>query len=117
MECRALGFCPVVIDKNTGKEKELFWVYLPVVRKSFVQVPVQKDIAPSHIKNLDDLFFFRCYGGSIIGESNVYNNRRLSDYVTGKEVEEEVQRIENQLMDFEYETWGYFMGIKKTSIY
>ena len=111
MECRPIGFCPVVKDKKTGKEKELFWVYLPSVRKSFAQIPLQGDNIPSHIHNLDDLFFFRYYGGSIIGESNVYNNRRLSEYVVGKELELEAQRIENQLIDFEYETWGYFMGI------
>ncbi|MBN1182787.1 MAG: SUMF1/EgtB/PvdO family nonheme iron enzyme [Bacteroidales bacterium] len=117
MGCRPIGFCPVVKNKITGKEKELFWVYLDPVRKSFSQISLQENKVPSYIKNLDDVFFFRYYGGSITGESNLYNNRRISEYVTGIQIEIEAQRIEDQLIDFEYETWGYFMGIKNPNIY
>lgn len=113
MECRAFGICPVKMNKTTGEKMELFWIYLPETRKSFSQILLSGNELPEHIKTLDDVFFFRYYGGSIIIESNVYKNRKISDYLTGIELELEVQRIENNMLRYEFDMWGYIKYVFK----
>jgi hypothetical protein len=57
--------------------------------------------------SFDDLFMQRRFEGSIVGESNVYNDRRIIQYEIGKAALFEAERIKNELFDFEHDLWEY----------
>ncbi|HCU19984.1 MAG TPA: gliding motility protein GldN, partial [Bacteroidales bacterium] len=57
--------------------------------------------------SFDDLFMQRRFGSVIIGESNVQNDRFISDYQTGKYTLFEAERIKNELFNFEHDLWEY----------
>ncbi len=107
-ERRILSITPVTKNKETGEKRELFNIYIPETRKYFAQYKLSDPDLPDHIKTLDDVFFFRYYAGMIFKESNVYSNRKISDYITGKGIELEAKRIENQILEYEYIMLHYY---------
>lgn len=109
LERRALAICSVVTIKKTGKKKELFWVYLPDIRNILYNIQVDISNKPEHISNLDDVFFYHYYGGIIYMESNLYANRRISEYAIGKAIELEAKRIENSIRKFEFVYWDIYL--------
>jgi hypothetical protein len=57
--------------------------------------------------SFDDLFMQRRFGSTITGESNVYNDRPISDYQIGKFTLFEAERIKTELFNFEHDLWEY----------
>ncbi|MFH2095875.1 MAG: hypothetical protein ABIJ16_09240, partial [Bacteroidota bacterium] len=108
MECRAGMIMPVVRNKETGHEKELFWINVADIRKFLAQERISGPGLPDYIQTLDDLFFFRYYSGMIYREANLYGNRKISDYAYGKGIEQEAQFIENMLLDMEFGLWKFY---------
>jgi hypothetical protein len=49
----------------------------------------------------------RRFGSVIFGESNVYNDRLISDYQLGKYILFEAERIKTDLFNFEHDLWEY----------
>jgi hypothetical protein len=49
----------------------------------------------------------RRFDGNIVGESNVYNDRIISDYQIGKSSLFEADRIKTELFNFEHDLWEY----------
>jgi hypothetical protein len=49
----------------------------------------------------------RRFGSIIYGESNVYDDRLISDYQVGKSSLFEAERIKTELFDFEHDLWEY----------
>ncbi len=108
MECRALNVYIVLKNKKTGNEKAPIWFYIPDTRKILAKKQLPENNLPEFIQNLDDFFFFRCYSGEIYAESNVYSNRKLSDYLHGQiAIKREQQRIEEKIIDMTYSFWKY----------
>jgi hypothetical protein len=109
-ESRIIGICPVIQEKKKAEireTKELGWIYFPQLRKVFAKELLNNSNLPSHIKSLDDLFFFRYFYGQIYMESNVYA-RTISTYAKGKELETEAERIELSLIESEHDIWMGF---------
>jgi hypothetical protein len=42
-----------------------------------------------------------------VKESNVYNDRGISQYLSGRAAMEESKRIENEIFNFEQDLWEY----------
>ncbi len=57
--------------------------------------------------SFDDLFMQRRFSSIIIGESNVFGNRLLTDYKLGQDVLLEAERIKNDLFIMEHDLWEY----------
>ena len=57
--------------------------------------------------SFDDLFMQRRFGSVIAGESNVYNDRSISQYQVGKYTLFEAERIKTELFNFEHDLWEY----------
>ena len=108
LEIKVIIISPVVMDKNSGKKKELFEVYIPETRKYFAMEKLSGKKLPPHIKTMDDVFFFRYFGGMINAESNFYNNRKISSYKTGNAILLEAERIEYKLKCVEFDLWNFF---------
>jgi hypothetical protein len=46
--------------------------------------------------------YFRSY---FVQESNVYNDRLITDYLTGREAQMESERIKREIFDAEQDLW------------
>ncbi len=115
MECRALEICILTKNTDTGKEEDLFLIYIPDTRKYFAQINLSGTNLPTHIKTLDDVFFFCYYTGNIYAEAN-YANWKLSDYVQGDALEIETKKIENSILDMSFSPWKYLIKEKPVPV-
>ena len=57
--------------------------------------------------SFDDLFIKRLFHSYIVAEENVYNNRNINAYLSGKEAMLESKKIENKIFNFEQDLWEY----------
>jgi gliding motility associated protien GldN len=113
LNVRIIGLCPIrefVRENDTSGEvqrEKIFWVYYPEVRDllstNLVLIP---DNDASQM-SFDDLFIKRYFNSYIVRESNVYNNREISAYLTGKNAMLESKRIEEEIFNLEQDLWEY----------
>ena len=73
-------------DEQAGRvlKKPLFWIKYDEVRDVLAKQEVFMPNNDAQRISFDDLFMQRRFGSNIYGESNVYNDRRISDYQVGK---------------------------------
>jgi gliding motility associated protien GldN len=88
-------------------KKPLFWIKYDDVRDALAKHEVFMANNDAQRISFDDLFMQRRFGGNISGESNVYNDRRISQYEIGKATLFEAERIKTELFDFEHDLWEY----------
>jgi hypothetical protein len=103
-ESRILGICPVVVNKVKQDTLDLYWIYFPQARKYLAQEKILHTKLPSHIRTLDDVFFYRYFYGQIYKEATVHD-RPISAYKSGLEIEKEAERIEISLIESEHDIW------------
>ena len=111
MDVRILGLMPIrhYFDSEVGefKKSRICWIYYPDFRNAFANHEIFNPSNDAHRISFDDFFMQRRFTSTIIAESNVYNNRQISDYETGKEALIEAQRIKEWLFNFEHDLWEY----------
>ncbi|MBN1822173.1 MAG: gliding motility protein GldN [Prolixibacteraceae bacterium] len=112
LDVRIIGVCPIreFVRDNAGGQIEwtqLFWVYYPEVRDLLSTNDTYNPYNDAQRMTFDDLFIKRYFNSYITQESNTYNNRTISQYLSGKEAMFESQRIENEIFDFEQDLWEY----------
>lgn len=120
MDVRIIGLCPIMHSMrilNTGGEeeqsgeitrKQLFWVYFPEARTVLANTDVFNSFNDAQRMSFDDIFFKRRFTSYIIKESNVWDDRRISDYTFGGvQTMQESDRIKNELFDLEHDLWEY----------
>jgi len=88
-------------------KKPLFWIKYDDVRDALAKHEVFMTNNDAQRISFDDLFMQRRFGGVISGESNVYNDRRISQYEVGKATLFEAERIKTELFNFEHDLWEY----------
>jgi hypothetical protein len=49
----------------------------------------------------------RKFDSYIIAESNVYDDRNIIDYATGKDAMFEAERIKREMFNWEHDLWEY----------
>ena len=108
---RIIGLMPIKVSNNeeTGRldREKLFWVRYDDFRDSFARHEVFNTGNDAQRISFDDLFMQRRFASSIVAESNVFDNRYISDYLVGKDVIFEADRIKNELLNFEHDLWEY----------
>ena len=111
LDVRILGICPIYfdVDAATGnlKPKPLFWLRYEDVREALSKYEVFNSNNDAQRISFDDVFIQRRFSSYIIAESNVYNDRFISEYLVGKEGMYEAERIKNDLFKFEHDLWEY----------
>jgi gliding motility associated protien GldN len=99
----------MAFDEQAGRvlKKPLFWIKYDEVRDALAKHEVYMNNNDAQRISFDDLFMQRRFGGVIAGESNVYNDRMISQYEIGKATLFEAERIKTELFDFEHDLWEY----------
>jgi gliding motility associated protien GldN len=97
------------IDASLGYalRKPVFWVKFDDIRDVLAKNEVYMTNNDAQRISFDDLFMQRRFNSSIVGESNVYNDRRISEYQVGKYSLFEADRIKTELFNFEHDLWEY----------
>ncbi|MGE0078501.1 MAG: gliding motility protein GldN [Bacteroidales bacterium] len=120
LQVRIIGICPIMHSLrilNTGGEEEqsgeitrtqLFWVYFPEARSVLANTDVFNSFNDAQRISFDDIFFKRRFNSYIIKESNVYDDRRISEYTFGGiNTMLESDRIKNEIFNLEHDLWEY----------
>ena len=110
-DVRIIAIQPIYMtyDEQLGRvlKKALFWIKYDEVRDALAKQEVYMSNNDAQRISFDDLFMQRRFGSSIVGESNVYNDRMIADYQIGKYTLFEAERIKNELFNFEHDLWEY----------
>ena len=113
LNVRILGLCPIREYIREGdasgqvQRQKVFWVYYPEARPFLSTNMVLNPYNDARNLSFDDLFIKRYFNSYIIKESNVYNNRDISAYLSGREAMLESKRIENEIFNLEQDLWEY----------
>lgn len=102
-----IGICPIreYMVNGVSRRQRLFWVYYPDTRAFLSTVPVYSMVNDKPLYTFDDLFVNRYFNSYFVQESNVYNDRLITDYVTGREAQLESDRIKREIFDREQDWW------------
>ncbi len=111
MKVRIVGIAPVRLFQHpeTGfpTRSATFWVYFPELRNALARNEVFNPNNDANRISFDDLFMQRRFSGTILGQSNVYDNRRIADYETGRMALLEAERVKEWLINTEHDMWEY----------
>lgn len=114
LNVRIIGISPIReyfrdedVNQETVLRQPVFWVYYPEARELLASNEVFNTQNTARNSTYDDLFLKRIFTSYILKESNIYNNRSISQYLSGKDAMLESKRIENDLFDYEQNLWEY----------
>jgi gliding motility associated protien GldN len=110
LDVRIIGICPIFFDVDQSgnlKPKTLFWIRFEDVRDALAKYEIFNNTNDAQRISFDGLFIQRRFSSYIIAESNVYNDRYISDYLVGKEAMYEADRLKYDLFKFEHDLWEY----------
>lgn len=117
LNCEIIGLCLIRgYDKvlgaptSTGFPTEprmsyLYWIYYPEAREFLSKIPVYNPYNNTEQYSFDDLFVQRKFKSYFVREANVYNDRLITDYVSGREAQLESERIKKEIFDYEQDLW------------
>lgn len=113
LNVRIIGICPIREfvrendETNQVQRQKVFWVYYPEVRDLLATNLILNPYNQAMSMSFDDLFIKRFFNSYVVKESNVYNNRDISAYLSGKQAMLESKRIESEIFNFEQDLWEY----------
>lgn len=113
LQVRIIGICPIQEffrdDTQNGQvqRRKVFWVYYPEARDLLSTSQVFNPYNDAKRMSFDDLFIKRYFNSYIVQESNVFNNRSINAYLSGKDAMLESKRIEDKIFNFEQDLWEY----------
>jgi len=113
MEVRILGICPIreyVREGDTSGEvqrQQVFWIYFPEARPLLATNLALNPANDARQQSFDDLFIKRMFTSYIVKESNMYNDRSISTYLSGINAMLESKRIEDDIFNYEQDLWEY----------
>lgn len=111
LQVRILGVCPIRMSYNDDigqtEKRRLFWIYYPDFRHTFANHEGYNRNNDSHRISYDDMFIQRRFSSYVMAESNVYDNRQITEYETGRGALLESERIKESIFNFEQDLWEY----------
>jgi len=111
LDVRIIGICPYYMgyDAEIGRalRKALFWIRFDEVRDILAKKEAFVTNNDAQRISYDDLFMQRRFGSIIFGESNVYNDRMVNEYLVGKSSLFEAERLKTELFNLEHDLWEY----------
>jgi len=111
MDVRILGIMPIRNyfnrESNESQKTQVCWIYYPDFRDTFASHEIYNPDNDAHRISFDDFFMQRRFSSIIVAESNVYDNRQVNQYKTGKEALIEAERIKEYIFNVEHDLWEY----------
>ncbi|MGD9930837.1 MAG: gliding motility protein GldN [Mangrovibacterium sp.] len=114
MNTRIIGICPIQeyyrdedVNRQNVQRRLVFWVYYPEARDLLASNAVMNPNNIAQSMSYDDLFIKRKFNSYVVKQSNVYNNRAISQYLTGRDAMLESERIEQDIFNYEQDLWEY----------
>jgi len=120
MKVQIVGIAPIKVYNKELKDASgsvsvspevtrevLFWIYFPEFRELFAQYEIYNRSNDAQNISFDDLFMQRRFASYIYGESNVFENRFIVDYLLGDDILHESEKIKSSLMEMEHDLWEY----------
>lgn len=114
LNVRVIGICPIKeyfrdedVNQETVVRRQLFWIYYPEARELMAANEVFNPLNTARNSSYDDIFLKRRFNSYIVKESNIYDNRNISQYLVGKNAMIESKRIESEIFDYEQNLWEY----------
>ncbi|MDR2009629.1 MAG: gliding motility protein GldN [Bacteroidales bacterium] len=84
-----------------------FWISYNDYRPLFASYETFNTHNDAEPRTFDDIFLKRRFKSYIVAESNVYDNRLISDYLLGIDALREGERIQAKLFTFEHDLWEF----------
>ncbi|MFV0265705.1 MAG: gliding motility protein GldN [Draconibacterium sp.] len=113
LNVRILGICPIREYVSEGdasgqiRRQKVFWIYYPEARPLLATNLTINPVNGARQQSFDDLFIKRMFNSYIVKESNMYNDRDISSYLSGIDAMLESKRIENDIFNYEQDLWEY----------
>ncbi len=114
MNVRIIGICPIRefyrdndVNQEDVQRRQVFWIYYPEARDLLAANDVFNDQNTARNSSFDDILLKRKFNSYIVKEENIYNNRAISQYMSGKDAMLESKKIENSIFDYEQNLWEY----------
>jgi gliding motility associated protien GldN len=113
LQVRIVGICPIQEYAREGEvdgqlqRRKAFWIYYPEAREMLAKTQVFNFTNDARRMSFDDLFLRRYFNSYIVQESNVYNNRAINQYLSGKNAMLESKKIEDKIFNYEQDLWEY----------
>jgi len=114
MNVRIIGICPIRefyresdVNQESVVRTQVFWIYYPEARDLLAANSVFNPENTARNSSFDDILLKRQFNSYIVKEENIYNNRAISQYLSGKDAMLESKRIENEIFDYEQNLWEY----------
>jgi gliding motility associated protien GldN len=114
MNVRVIGICPIRefyrdndVNQEDVQRRQVFWIYYPEAREVLAANEVFNDDNTARNSSFDDILLKRKFNSYIVKEENIYNNRAISQYLSGKDAMLESKKIENSIFDYEQNLWEY----------
>jgi gliding motility associated protien GldN len=111
MDVRIIGICPIHIGYDEATQRQIkiqtFWIRYDEARDLLARKEVFNPQNDAQRISFDDLFMQRRFGSYIFASSNVYNDREITGYTTGKDAMFEAERIKKEIADQEHDLWEY----------
>jgi len=114
MNVRVIGICPIQefyrdddVNQENVQRRQVFWIYFPEARELLAANEVFNTQNTARNSSFDDIMLKRKFNSYIVKEENIYNNRDISQYLSGKDAMLESQKIENSIFDYEQNLWEY----------
>jgi gliding motility associated protien GldN len=114
LNVRVIGICPIQefyrdedVNQEEVQRRQVFWIYYPEARDLFAANEVFNPQNTARNPSYDDIFLKRTFNSYIVKEENIYNNREISQYLSGRDAMLESKKIENSIFDYEQNLWEY----------
>ncbi len=111
MDVRIVGICPIYLgfDLATSRlvKRRLFWVKYEDVRQTLSTNEAFNSFNDAQRISFEDLMLQRRFSSYIVAESNVYDDRFVSQYKLGPAQIFEAERIKSEIFNWEQDLWEY----------
>lgn len=105
-DVKTMGVSEIEDDDNLY---ELFWIFYPSARTVLHRAKVFNPKNSSHPISFDHLLNARRFASFVIRTENIYDNRKISDYVRGNSLFQllEADKIKEEIRNREIDMWNY----------
>ena len=117
LKYRLLAIAPLGPDVKTMGVSEveddnlypLFWIFYPSARNVLHKAKVFNPKNSSHPISFDHLLNARRFASFVVRTENIYDNRKISDYVRGNSLFQllEADKIKEEIRNREIDMWNY----------
>lgn len=111
LDVRIVGICPIYFYQNPTtnrlEKKPVFWIRYDEARDLLAKKEAYNPFNDAQRISFDDIFMQRRFDSYVIAESNVYNDRFISQYAVGRDAMFEAERVKKDLFNFEHDLWEY----------